>query len=364
MKRIIVNKKYLFIEYKNDLVSLDDLASDILSKIDSIYGISESGDSLLRYSPGSYFNNLTSFEKNKKYLIVSKQEQPNYVLYETTDCSEDVIQSIVIDKNISIVKYCGNNNVLLTDLSFLNKINKIYSTNTDGSSFIAYRKNSLVNSLTSLRPNKYYLVFSDASASNPFLFCKEDGFNTANYNNCAVWNGVIGNVTTVGSNGNPSSYGCYDIDGNVSEWTDAIESNLAKRAYRGGNYSSNSSSLNVRTVVYPEYASNFLGFRICSAYIAPTPTPTITPTNTITPTVTPTSTVTPTNTVTPTLSVTPTTTVTPTNTNTPTSSVTPTNTTTPTTSVTPTLTSVNVLISIAGDTIVSQDGNSISILPT
>ena len=39
--------------------------------------------------------------------------------------------------------------------------------------------------------------------------------NTANFNNNAIWNGVSGNVTTVGTNGKSSYYGTYDQDGNI-----------------------------------------------------------------------------------------------------------------------------------------------------
>ena len=47
------------------------------------------------------------------------------------------------------------------------------------------------------------------------------GPNYANYLRLANWNSsTTGNVTTVGSNGGPSSYGTYDQSGNVNEWND------------------------------------------------------------------------------------------------------------------------------------------------
>ena len=46
------------------------------------------------------------------------------------------------------------------------------------------------------------------------------GSNTANYNNGAQWNGLIGNVTSVGTNGGPSAYGTLDQSGNVWEWNE------------------------------------------------------------------------------------------------------------------------------------------------
>ena len=284
MKRVNINKKYSFLEYRGDNKSIDSLASSILSQIDSIYGVSEDGVLLLEYnSDYPNFNALTTLETYNKYLIVSKQDKPDYILYETEDCSIDDTKSILIDKKIFIAKYCGLANLTLATAPFLNRINRIYAVNTDGTNFVSYRKNSNVNSLTSLRPNQYYLIFSDASSDNPFYFCRDTGFNTANYNNCAFWNGVSGNVTTIGTNGAPSFYGVYDIDGNVSEWVDTIEDSLAKRVYRGGNYSTASAGLlNARNVVDPSYSSNFLGFRICSLYSEIPPIPSLTPTITST----------------------------------------------------------------------------------
>jgi formylglycine-generating enzyme required for sulfatase activity len=47
------------------------------------------------------------------------------------------------------------------------------------------------------------------------------GANVANYNHGADWNGLDGNLTTVGSAGplSTSHYGTFDQVGNVWEWT-------------------------------------------------------------------------------------------------------------------------------------------------
>jgi len=59
------------------------------------------------------------------------------------------------------------------------------------------------------------------------------GSNTANFNSCADWDGVNGNVTTVGTNGGPSAYGTYDQAGNVGEW---VEQYTYQRDHRGGSW--------------------------------------------------------------------------------------------------------------------------------
>jgi formylglycine-generating enzyme required for sulfatase activity len=84
------------------------------------------------------------------------------------------------------------------------------------------------------------------------------GTNTANFDNCANWNGESGNLTTVGANGGPSSYGTYDQAGNIDEWTGEGYS-------LGGSYSSSADELTVPTgpITDPPNTSLVgLGFRI------------------------------------------------------------------------------------------------------
>jgi len=62
--------------------------------------------------------------------------------------------------------------------------------------------------------------------------------NSANRGGIAFWN-VVGNVTTVGSNGRPSHYGTYDQDGNVREWNETVftADNQVYRGCRGSSFS-------------------------------------------------------------------------------------------------------------------------------
>lgn len=58
--------------------------------------------------------------------------------------------------------------------------------------------------------------------------------NYANFNAGADWNGLDGNVTTVGTNGGPSAYGTFDQNGNVWEWNESVSDSL--RGIGGGDW--------------------------------------------------------------------------------------------------------------------------------
>ena len=99
------------------------------------------------------------------------------------------------------------------------------------------------------------------------------GSNVANYNNGAVWNGSISNVTTVGSAGadSASHYGTFDQGGNVWEWNDAIVNSA--RGLRGASFVDPGGSLqsSVRSDFGPSNEDSNVGFRVSS--LAPIPEP-------------------------------------------------------------------------------------------
>lgn len=88
--------------------------------------------------------------------------------------------------------------------------------------------------------------------------------NTANIGNCAAWNGVVGNVTDVGTNGGISYYGTYDQSGNIWEWTEGLVG--SSRVFRGGNwqYDANYASAAYRNYNVPTISSDIIGGRIAS----------------------------------------------------------------------------------------------------
>jgi len=97
------------------------------------------------------------------------------------------------------------------------------------------------------------------------------GTNTANFALCADWDGVDGNVTTVGTNGGPSAYGTYDQTGNVIEWNDLDNAVGSLRCARGGSWLSQTAadisaalSSNSRITLIRSSENGNLGFRIAS----------------------------------------------------------------------------------------------------
>ena len=89
--------------------------------------------------------------------------------------------------------------------------------------------------------------------------------NFANYNNAATWNGIPGNVTTVGANGGPSAYGAFDMSGNLKEWIDAAVVGVPSLGVqRGGYWADNASRLSSsgRAVSLPMDGDSETGFRL------------------------------------------------------------------------------------------------------
>jgi hypothetical protein len=179
--------------------------------------------------------------------------------------------------------------------------------------------------------------------------------NSANYNNKALYNGFpiptgIGHskVTTVATNGDPSYYGTTDQDGNVSEWTDALDNRMTI-SVKGESGSNILWKGEIEVIDILSKEGGGMGQpkvpptpTLTATISTPTPTKTpVTPTPTITPTLTRTPTGTAVATQTPTLThtkSTPTLTATRTQPATRTPTLTPTLTATPTLTSTPTLT--------------------------
>jgi len=94
--------------------------------------------------------------------------------------------------------------------------------------------------------------------------------NVANYNLGADWNGLDGNLISVGGAGTNSlsPYKAADMGGNVSEWTESYYSTGPDRVYRGGSWFSSEGALrnSARNGDDPDTAINSRGFRVASPY--------------------------------------------------------------------------------------------------
>jgi formylglycine-generating enzyme required for sulfatase activity len=95
--------------------------------------------------------------------------------------------------------------------------------------------------------------------------------NFANYGSNATWNGAIGNITSVGTNGSSSYFGTQDQSGNTWEWNDSIIQST-NRGILGGSYNtsiaSDLSSISRKFAAPNSGAINY-GFRVCSKYPIP-----------------------------------------------------------------------------------------------
>ncbi len=103
---------------------------------------------------------------------------------------------------------------------------------------------------------------STGGVSNP-------GFNVANYDNGADWNGQNGHLTTAGACGARSPWGCADMNGNVTEWTggtfeiDGIGGIYAKRS--GGTWLQNLAALTADDPAPAVNDFHITGFRVAAA---------------------------------------------------------------------------------------------------
>jgi|694.fasta_scaffold05842_22 formylglycine-generating enzyme required for sulfatase activity len=91
-------------------------------------------------------------------------------------------------------------------------------------------------------------------------------FNGAN-TGFAIWNGITRHLTTVGTNGRPSYYGCFDMTGNAYTWNDLNGTASAQRGLRGGDwddYYTNDESSKFRFSYTITSTWSTVGFRVAS----------------------------------------------------------------------------------------------------
>lgn len=91
------------------------------------------------------------------------------------------------------------------------------------------------------------------------------GTGVVNYSRGAHWNGTDGNVTTVGSAGNASFYGAFDMNGNVREWNERLTGSVLAD-FGGGSWFDEERKLQsvLRSGVSRSTESSQYGFRFAS----------------------------------------------------------------------------------------------------
>lgn len=122
-------------------------------------------------------------------------------------------------------------------------------------------------------PTDDYWLYATRSDSQPTVATanatgdiSNPGANVANYDYGADWNGMNGNVTTVGSAGPLSSsyYGTFDQDGNVYEWSETLFGQgqfMLGGAWRSDRYYLQSEGLDHGTPFIEDYDRGFrVGF--------------------------------------------------------------------------------------------------------
>ncbi len=120
-----------------------------------------------------------------------------------------------------------------------------------------------------------YWLYSTASDIDPTVATVSStgditnpGANVVNYLNGGSWNGVSGNVTTVGGASalSTSYYGTYDQTGNVFEWTETHSAAGTNRIIRGGAYSASPSIMGASYHVDhgPQFEVDSVGFRVAA----------------------------------------------------------------------------------------------------
>jgi len=159
----MITQKLQFVKYLGQSdIEISSLSSNILNQIDTIYYI-DNQSSWLSWSANG-INSLSSLQRYKTYLIISKNSNPNYSLYSNTDIL-DSTSFTILNKNISIETYRGHSSLIINNASWKNNINKIIGLNSTSSSYISW--DSLIpanlNSLMSLEPNNGYIFFANTT---------------------------------------------------------------------------------------------------------------------------------------------------------------------------------------------------------
>lgn len=152
-----INKKIQFFKFLGSVdMVIDSLPSNTLNQIDIIYSIDPSGNWLSWTNGG--LNSLTSLQKYKTYLIISKNNNPNYTLYNNTDVI-DFKTFTLLNNNINLETYRGLSSLNINNSNLNSSASRVFGVSSDGLSYLSWDKDlpTNLNSLNNLQPNVGYL---------------------------------------------------------------------------------------------------------------------------------------------------------------------------------------------------------------
>ena len=115
-----------------------------------------------------------------------------------------------------------------------------------------------------------YAAQSDTAPATVTALPNGDG-SAGSTGNFANYGSVVGNVTTVGTNGGPSAYGAFDMQGNMWEWNDLHGAPNSSRGLRGGDYYQGITTANSRAEDNAASEYSGYGFRLAAPVAVPEP---------------------------------------------------------------------------------------------
>ena len=276
-----ITKKLTMLTYSGPVLTLS--SNNIKTNINTIFSINSAGNGYISFSSSSLFNSLNTLTTNETYLIDSKIEQLPWDLPDNGVGENTSTTSTTAPATTAAPTTTSPTTAAPTTASPTTAAPTTASPTTAAPTTVAptTAEPTTASPTTTLAPVLPYALYATQSNSTPSTVTANvsgvgsagNTGNFANYNGVASWNGAIGNLTTVGTNGNNSYFGTYDQSGNIWEWNDAIVQDIY-RVIRGGAY--NTTSANVldlsstnRRFSSPNSSVINYGFRICCKYPVP-----------------------------------------------------------------------------------------------
>ncbi len=228
--------------------------SSFKNNIINIYGTSLDGTSYISYNPSipNQLNTLTDLQPNTGYLFIT--DGTPFTLWLAPGVSPSPTPTNTLTPTTTPT---NTSTPTLTPTITLTRTPTQTPTHTATPTVTVTNTNTVTPTITLTKTPTQTPTLTPTPTSSPLL-----SPNFANYNNQSIFKGVA-NVSTVGTNGARSAYGCYDMSGNVGEWV-GDSSNVC---VRGGNFSSDSNNISKygRITTATTISDAGTGFRIATS---------------------------------------------------------------------------------------------------